>query len=120
MPNALGRRMLAAGVILSIPIGLWLAMSIPQGGATTPVNLHYICSLTVMIPEHFLISGVLVALMLPERKLPHPMVIAPVTGGLTLRTLRWIGLAQPGDSTSAPRFLSWWGLGWDSLAAVLA
>jgi len=120
LPDALGRRMITAGVVLSTPIGLLLTMSIPHGAATTPINLHYICSIVVMIPEHFLISGVLVALMLPGRKLPHPMAIAPVTGGPMLKTLRWLGLAQPTDSTSTPRFLSWWGLGWDSLTAVLA
>jgi hypothetical protein len=75
-PSTLGlRRMDAAGwwwtwagIVLSIPAGLWITGLVPPQGS----ELRYVVRMLSMIPEHFLIFGVGVALLLPDRLLRKP------------------------------------------------
>jgi hypothetical protein len=66
-----------------------------------------------MVPEHFLICGVTVAVLLPERRLPEHVPLADPTGPWWRSGLRWLGLAQSGGTT-----LGWAGLTIESLAAI--
>ncbi|MHC4443386.1 MAG: lysostaphin resistance A-like protein [Planctomycetota bacterium] len=118
LPNVLGRRMIIISVIISIPFGLWLLKTTPDLSGMSLTNPAYTCALLAMIPEHFLICGTFVALMLPQRILPNPVSIAPLEGPALTRCLRWIGLAQPA-SPGHNRFLAWFGLTGVSLFAIL-
>lgn len=117
-PNVLGRRLVLVSVIVSIPFGGWLLSTHPY------VDLartdRYFCNMLAMIPEHFLICGVFVAILLPGRRLPESVPIAPVEGHWPTRVLRWLGLAQPSAPDGDDRTLAWLGLTWTSLAAILA
>ena len=79
----------------------------------------YILSLFNKIPEHFLILGILVALMLPNRRLPNPAFLAPIEGSRGQRILRWLGIGQPMTIDSDNRILAWWGLNWTSLFSIV-
>lgn len=118
-PNVLGRRLIAISAILSIPFGLWLLSSLPDGPSQRIIDLRYICSLLAIIPEHWLICGIYVALMLPGRRLPNPVPVAPVAGSPPVRVLRWLGLAQPPASPNDNGILAWFGLTGTSLLAIL-
>jgi len=117
-PNVLGRRMTLVGALLSIPFGLWL-MRVYPSLALRSLGTHDICSLLVMIPEHFLICGVYVALFLPGRRLSKTIPQAPIEGKATLRALCWLGLAQPPTSETADPVVAWFGLTRRSLLAVV-
>ncbi|MFA9407967.1 MAG: type II CAAX prenyl endopeptidase Rce1 family protein, partial [Candidatus Dadabacteria bacterium] len=71
------------------------------------------------IPEHFLILGILIALMLPHRRLPNPAYMAPIEGSTGKKLLRWLGIAQPVTIDSDNRILAWFGLNWTSLFAMV-
>jgi hypothetical protein len=119
-PNALGKRLTVVGILASIPPGLWLVLGTPGQQPTISLGIHDICALASMVPEHFLICGTYVALMLPERRLPHPVPVAPVQGGAARRVFRWLGLAQPEGRRSRSGLLAWFGLSGASLFAILA
>jgi len=78
----------------------------------------YVLSLFNKIPEHFLILGILTALMLPHRRLPNPAYLAPIEGSTGQKILRWLGVAQPVTIDSDNRLLAWFGLNWTSLFAI--
>ncbi len=118
-PNALGRRLIMVSIVLSIPFGVWLLNSFTQRPGRPIINLHYVCGLLVAVPEHFLICGIFLAVMLPGRALPDPAPMATVEGPFALRVLRWLGLAQPPPSENAGWILAWFGLTGSSLVAVL-
>lgn len=68
-PNQVGWWLTLFGIAVSIPFGVWLSWSL--GGFAPPVvDTRYACELLAMIPEHYLISGVIVALLLPGCRLP--------------------------------------------------
>ena len=121
-PNRLGWRFTAAGIVLAIPFGLLVLADNPQAMAEVWKDFRYIgmCGGIVMIPNHFLIGGVFVALLLPERKLPEAVSIMPVEGNPIRRGLRWVGLAQRPHERADPRWLAWFGLTPASLFAILA
>lgn len=121
-PNRLGRRFTGAGVVLSIPFGLWFLAVSPQAIAEVWKDFRYIglCGGIAMIPEHFLICGVFVALLLPERKLPEDVPLTPADGSTIRRCLRWLGLAQSPQGTGRHAALAWFGLTPATLFAVLA
>jgi len=50
-----------------VPIGFWLATRVPNPWGSP---LYEALELVAMIPEHFLLFGFIMALMLPERRLP--------------------------------------------------
>lgn len=118
--NILGWRLIAVSVLLSIPFGFLLIYTHPTGNllpTTFRATMRMLAQLSLVIPEHALICGLLVALMLPERRLPQNIRLAPVTGSRGRRLLRWLGLAQPIENG---RVLSWFGLTAESLYAVVA
>jgi len=117
-PNVLGGRLVLASVLVSIPFGFWLIATTPAH-FPPPSPARYLPMLLVVIPEHFFICGLCIAAMLPGRALPCPTV-APVSGSLRIRALRWLGLAQPSSSADRHRVLTWLGLTGMSLAAILA
>jgi len=119
-PNALGRRLIVVSVVLSVPFGLWLLSAHPQFRQRGTDIPSAACMLLTVVPEHFLICGVYVAILLPGRRLPNPIPVAAVKGPLPVRALRWLGLAQPPASSGENRTLAWFGLTWASFAAILA
>jgi hypothetical protein len=119
LPNILGWRIIIVSIAISIPFGLWLLASMPDRSNMSLTNFGYYCGLLIIIPEHFLICGTYVAIMLPDRKLPHPVSMAPVEGNPVIRLLRWLGLAQPSLIPGHNRFLAWFGLSGASLFAIL-
>jgi len=120
-PNALGSRFTVAAVLLSVPFGLWVLVDNPRAMAQVWNDFRYIglCGGVAMIPEHFLLCGVIVALLLPERKLPRNVPLAPVEGAAPKRLLRWLGLAQETRVGGPGTALAWLGLTRASLAAIL-
>lgn len=119
LPNVLGYRLILISVVLSIPFGLWLLGTLPEGSLDRMDYRRYAYNLAAMVPEHYLICGTAVALMLPGYRLPHPVPLAPVAGSRLVRVLRWMGLAQPAAG-SGSRPLAWMGLTGASLWAILA
>jgi len=77
MLNKLGIRLTGIAIIVSIPFGLWIQITSPYPHRLTTM---YVLSLFNKIPEHFLILGILVALMLPHRRLPYPAFLAQIEG----------------------------------------
>lgn len=113
LPNILGYRLTLIGIIVSIPFGLWIII----GQSQPPnVSLPYLISLLVMIPEHFLISAILTALLLPIRKLPYPVPLDKVEGTRVEKILRWLGLSQKEQNN---KILNWLGLNWSILFAII-
>ncbi len=116
MLNRLGIRLTSIAIIISIPFGLWIQLESPYPHRLTTM---YVLSLFNKIPEHFLILGILVALMLPHRRLPNPAYMAPIEGSRGKKILRWLGIAQPMTIDSDNRALAWFGLNWTSLFAIV-
>ena len=116
MLNRLGIRLTILAIFISIPFGLWIQLASPYPHRLTTM---YALSLFNKIPEHFLILGILVALMLPHRRLPTPAFTAPIEGSPLTRVLRWLGIAQPVTADSDNRVLAWFGLNWTSLFAII-
>ena len=100
-PNRIGWRLIAVGYIGSLPLLVLMASS----AATRAYYEHEITHwslgrlfgpyLIVLIAEHFLFHGVLLAALRPGRRWPTVPTPAPVDGGVVHRVARWIGLAQP-------------------------
>ena len=61
-------------LLLTLPIGLWLSYSTPHPWETP---LYELCEFAAMIPEHFLVFGVALALMLPTSRLMLPKELNP-------------------------------------------
>jgi membrane protease YdiL (CAAX protease family) len=120
VPNRLGWRIIFVSVAGSIPFGFWFTRDAAFNPNEPLITPSYVLSLLTMIPEHFFICGVVTALMLPSRRLPNPVPLAPISGSRPVRFLRWIGLAQPASAPSASRALSWFGLSARQLVAILA
>lgn len=116
--NVLGWRLIAVSVLLSIPFGFWMIYDEPEllPQSSREVFL-FLGRLVGVVPEHVLICGLFVALMLPGRRLPDRVPVAAVQGTWQQRALRWLGLAQP---VSGGRVLPWFGLTGASLVAVTA
>lgn len=68
LPNQLGWRWTLAGAALSVPVGLWITGLVPPTGS----NTQYAINMLGMLPEHFMIFGIGIALLLPECRLPQP------------------------------------------------
>lgn len=117
MLNRLGIRLTAIAIMVSIPFGLWIQIASPYPHI---LSTMYILSLFNKVPEHFLILGILTALMLPHRRLPNPAYLAPIEGSTRQKILRWLGIAQPMTIDSDNRTFSWFGLNWTSLFAITA
>jgi len=115
MLNRLGIRLTSIAIIVSIPFGLWIQLASPYPHRLTTM---YVLSLFNKIPEHFLILGILTALMLSQRRLPNPAYMAPVEGSTGQKILRWLGIAQPATIDSDNSILAWFGLNWTSLFAI--
>jgi len=67
-PDRIGWRWTIVGTALAVPAGLWITALVPPRGN----ELAYVVMLLSMVPEHVLICGIGIALLLPERKLPDP------------------------------------------------
>jgi membrane protease YdiL (CAAX protease family) len=120
MPNALGWRMIVLGIVVSIPFGILLLNNKNYDTGQNPVSPVSIMTLLSMIPEHFLVTGVCTALMLPGRRLPSDVSLEPVEGNFIEKSLRWLGLAQSSANADSNRILDWFGLTWVSLFAIVA
>ena len=120
IPNAIGWRMTIVGIVVSIPFGMLLLKSTNFDSGQNAVSPEYIMTLVSMIPEHFLVTGVCTAMMLPGRRLPGDVRFEPVEGSFITKGLRWFGLAQSPSDTGGNRILDWFGLTWVSLFAIVA
>ncbi len=118
--NVLGWRLIAASVLLSIPFGFLIIYTYPDV-PLLPNSFRdaafTLGRLTAIVPEHILICGLFVALMLPDRRLPAKVPVAGVGGPWGKCALRWLGLAQPAEGG---RVLPWFGLTAASFVAVIA
>ena len=112
-PNLLGRRLILASVVLSVPFGVYFLFALNLLKSPSMATWPWAIGLVAMLPEHFLICGVTVAVLLPGRRLPEHVPLAKLAGPWWRRGLRWLGLAQPGSSV-----LGWGGLTAESLMAV--
>jgi len=119
LPNVLGYRLVLISVLLAIPFGLWLLWSMSRSAIPLVFTFDYACGLAAIIPEHFLICGVYVAVLLPDRKLPSPVRITAMEGPLPTRILRWFGLAQRPPTPGSNRLLAWFGLTRLQLIAIV-
>lgn len=117
MLNTLGIRLTSIAIAASIPFGLWIQTASPYPHR---LSVMYILSLFNKIPEHFLICGILTAFILPLRRLPNPVYLAPIDGTRGRKALRWLGLSQPPTRDSDDRTLAWFGLNRTSLFAIAA
>jgi len=120
MPNTLGWRMIILGIVVSIPFGILLLNSRNYDTGQDPLSPESIMNLLSMIPEHFLVTGVCTALMLPGRRLPSDESLEPVEGNFIEKALRWFGLEQSSANAGSNRILEWFGLTWVSLFAIVA
>ncbi len=119
-PNVLGRRLIAVSVLVSVPFGFWLVRAAPTTSHANWAEFREtLVLMTLTIPEHALICGTLVGLMLPGRRLPEVVPVAAVTGSLPGRALRWLGLAQPSSPPGPSKALAWFGLTPESLLAIV-
>ena len=75
LPNLAGLRLGVFFAFLCVPVGFWMAARVPNPWGTP---LFETLELLSMIPEHFMIFGITLALMLPARRLPRfgPISIA--------------------------------------------
>lgn len=119
MPNVLGWRLVLVSAAISVPFGLWLLAAYPNLARQPLITKHHLGGLLAIIPEHFLICGVYVAVLLPGRRFPDRVPVAATAGPLVTRVLRWLGLAQPAPP-GANRVLAWFGLTAASLFAIVA
>jgi membrane protease YdiL (CAAX protease family) len=121
-PNRLGRRFILAGIVLSIPFGLWVLAADSHSMTDVWNDFRYVgvCGGIVMIPEHFFICGLFVALLLPERKLPEVVPVPPVKGPMFRHGLAWLGFGPSTADNVRHPVLSWFGLTPACLFAILA
>lgn len=125
-PNLVGIRMCLVGYVLSIPLLWWMIQSptfkgsyLAQWNSAGSVTFfsYYLIN---MLWEHFLLQGVLLALFRSGRRWPGPPIFHQEASSLSIRALRWIGMAQPvGHQKGAAKILSWLGLQPGCLVAVL-
>ncbi len=116
-PNRVGWRILAVGYVASLPLLALMASSAATqeyyrrelfGSSLGAIVAPY---LAVLVAEHFLFNGVLLAILRPRRRWPVVPPPAPAIGGRARIALRWIGLAQPADGARGwQRGTRWIGL----------
>jgi membrane protease YdiL (CAAX protease family) len=90
-PDQRGVRLGAIGALVCVPLGFWLSSVVedPWGSPT-----YEALELVSMIPEHFLVFGVVVALSLRDRRLPGRPALARLSvrevGALILSMLTFV------------------------------
>lgn len=126
LPNRIGWRILPAGYLLALP-ALYAMASSPatrtwyrkqlEGRTALALVATY---LVVLVAEHFMFHGILLALLRRERRWPVIPPPAKVEGPLWQKALRFLGLAQPSSGeTGLPRALRWLGIPEDCLGAMV-
>lgn len=117
VPNRVGWRLMAVAYVVALPVLFVMARS-PATRAwyrhalegRTAVGLMG-TYLAVLVAEHFMFHGILLALLRRERRWPVVPEAAPVEGSTGQRVLRFIGLAQPtGDEVGLARARRWLGI----------
>ncbi len=104
LPNRIGLRVLGVAYLASLPFLFWMVHGsglgqyylphLRRSGAAAFLS-YYAVNMT---GEHFLLHGVILAVLRPGMRWPHPPPLPPVRAkGLSLlsRALRWIGLGMP-------------------------
>ena len=115
-PNAIAWRVLALGVIGSMPLLFWMVGGAkfadyyrPHFAQGRAAFLTYYA--VNMISEHFLFHGVMLAALRRGTRWPSPAKVNDEPARGWVRLLRWIGLAQPtSDERGARRITAWFGL----------
>jgi hypothetical protein len=125
-PNRVGWRLLAVGYLVALPlIGLMASAPATRAFYTSELKKFPLGTLAgtyliVMVAEHFMYQGVLLALLRPGQRWPVIPEPAPVVGSVGVRSLRWIGLCQPTfGKAGLERVLAWVGLPEGCLGAMV-
>jgi hypothetical protein len=126
-PNRIGWRLIAAGYVLALPALLLMASSPAMRAyyraevTNNPGGQLVGTYLAVLLAEHFMFHGVLLALLRPTRRWPAVPPPAPVEGTRSSRALRWVGLAQPssGGASGLSAAAAWLGLPQGCLLATV-
>jgi hypothetical protein len=119
-PNRLGVRWACIAVLVAIPFGVLLRHSAPASWSPQ-FDRRYAVELLAMIPEHFLIAGVVVAALLPARRLALPAPAPLVDGPPRQRLIRWLGFGWPSRARGAGHIWAWFGIaehGWPGLFSI--
>jgi hypothetical protein len=122
-PNRWGRRIICVGLAVVLMMSIIFAVEIrrmPNYGGSTLRLEDLPILLGVSVPEHVLLTGVAVALLLPGMRLPRRTDMDEQCSrrpGL----LGWLGLGLPGKAGNSlvRQVLAWWGLEPESFWAVV-
>lgn len=108
-PNRLGMRWACLAVFVAVPFGAVLRRSAPASWSPR-FDGRYAVELLAMIPEHVLICGVIVAALLPGRRLVRPAVPSAADGARQRRAVRWLGFGWSRGDGSGGRLARWLGM----------
>ncbi len=89
VPDRQGWWRAVAGVVLTVPVGFWLSSVVPDPwGSPLNEGLGFL----LIVPEHFLIFGVVGALLLPAQRLAWPDNCPPQCGHTAFAIVATTGL----------------------------
>jgi len=120
--NRLGVRWAGISALAAVPFGAVLAHGGQDQGWTPQFDGRYAVELLAMIPEHFLIVGVMVAVLLPARRLPRPAPAPRIDRRGWAGLVMWLGFGWPRGDGDAGSIASWLGVaphGWCGLLAII-
>jgi len=105
-PRSHGIRVTAVGTVICLPVGLWLAMVTENPwGSVLQETLEFLC----IVPEHFLVFGVVGVLLLPGHRLALPSASFTHAGASLFTVMAaslLFGLIHIGTPTAAELFAS--------------
>ena len=119
--NRLGVRWAGVSALAAVPIGAVLVHGAQDQAWTPQFDGRYAVEMLAMIPEHFLIVGVVVAVLLPARRLPRPAPIPRIDRRGWSGFVSWLGFGWPHAHGDARSISSWLGIsqhGWCGLLAM--
>lgn len=124
--NRIGKRAIVIGYLVSIPFTVWVvhgdefAKYYRDLSAQSGMAILIVFFLVNLTTEHFLLQGVVLALVRPGLRWPDRVDVIEDAEGGWRSVLQWCGLCQPtGDARGLKRWTRWAGLP-DGCVAALA